>query len=114
MFRIECFVKDQKLAEVLRLLDGKVYELRSQPVAKGESDAPKVERAKPQQKRGELTDIMRDLIAEIGAAQFTLADIKARMPSATRKAARNTLERLKRKGELRRVAPSTYAVVRAA
>lgn len=110
MFRIEFFVKDQKLAEILRLLDGKAYNLKSQPVADQLGvDGPKVDRRGKAQKPGSKADKIRIAINAYDG-EFRVVDI-ARAAHTKESNVRSTLKPMVRDGIVKRLDKGLYIVM---
>jgi hypothetical protein len=101
MFRIEGFVKDTKLPEILRLLDGQVYDLKAVPVHTKGDKGPK------------LTGTPQQVIASLPET-FTLDDVYLAGSSCGHPARRmySAVIKLANGGALKRVKKGTYRQVK--
>jgi len=107
MFQITCFVKDPKLAEVLRVLDGMVYELKVVPVT--EKAPPKVkiksDLAKPKGSRGKMQKAIDEIRSINPGSHFQISDFTEKHGRAT---ATRAVAWMKRNGEVKRVSYGIY------
>ena len=103
MFRIEFFVKDTKLAELLRSLDGVAYQLQVHPVA---DQLPS--RAKRNGSASEAEGI-RAAILSSGLGKFKVADI-VKLTGCESANVRSAMIPMIREGALRKVEYGTYVV----
>jgi hypothetical protein len=111
MFRITCFVKDTKLADVLRLLDGKAYNVSAVPARSMNGDATEVVE-KPVRKTVDKTAVEKGLQAINSMPEtFTKRALASRLDisntalyNALQKAiAEGKVKRLDKKGTYRRL-----------
>jgi hypothetical protein len=97
VFQITCFVKDTKLADILRLLDGKAYNVSAVPAHIGERPSGKAS--------------LREVISTMPDT-FTIADVLARVPGTNKKSVYTAVTNAKRDGLLKSVKKGTYRKVK--
>ena len=84
MFKIECYCEDTQLAKILRLLDGKVYNLVSRPA----EEAPD-NRSGPKKKMNANGEHLNKQVAAVLAnnplaPKFTMAEVEAALKTIGR------------------------------
>jgi len=108
MFQITCFVKDTKLAEVLRVLDELVYDLKIKTYVAPDKDGKKPKKAKAVS-TGSIPNKMERAIAAIRTwnpeSNFQIHDLRhiTDRPTATR-----AVMRLVKLGEVEKVGFGVY------
>ena len=101
MFKIEGLVDDKRLAEVLHLLAGRVYNVSAVPI----HNAEKTANGQVKAKHGSITEVVLDHIKQHKLKQFTTSDIGDALIAAgwkSRSAANYALDTLRKRGLLKK------------